>query len=472
MSKEVVTRFAPSPTGKPHVGNIRTAIFAYLWAKHNQGKFLLRIEDTDRARLDPSSQKYIEESLAWLGLDYDEEMVFQSDRKNIHQDYANTLINKGAAYKCFCSKERLEKLREDQTKKKLPPGYDGLCRELTKEEIKKNESTPYVIRFKMPKSGKAVWNDGIRGKMAIDYKIADDPVIIKSDGWPTYHLASVIDDHEQEITDVIRGEEWISSTPKHIALYEAFNWKTPRFNHMPHINGPDGSKLSKRHGDTAILDYREKGYLPDAIFNFLALLGWNDGTEKEIFTRDELIKTFEIERIGRSPAVFDIKKLDWMDGQYIRASQTANLKKQITTLYPEEKIVKSDIFDKVLEVEKSRLSKLSDILEKTEHYITPSVYKTELLVFKKSNKEDTLRGLEAAMAKLEKGEWPKTAKRLNNLLAEIVNKTDLSNGDVFWPVRVALSGEEKSASPPELLWVIGKKESLERIKRAIKKLGE
>jgi glutamyl-tRNA synthetase len=472
MYKNVVTRFAPSPTGKPHVGNIRTAIFAYLWAKHNQGKFLLRIEDTDRERLDPSSQKYIEESLTWLGLDYKEEIIFQSDRKEIHQDFANILVKERKAYKCFCSKERLEKLREDQTKKKLPPGYDGLCRELTQEEIKKNEGKPYVIRFKMPKRGKAVWNDGIRGKMAIDYKVSDDPVIIKSDGWPTYHLASVIDDHEQEITDVIRGEEWISSTPKHIALYEAFNWKTPRFNHMPHINGPDGSKLSKRHGDTAILDYREKGYLPDAMFNFLALLGWNDGTEKEIFTRDELIKAFEIERIGKSPAVFDIDKLDWMNGQYIRQTDSSKLITQIQSLYPKEKIVTSDNFEKVLKVEKSRLSKLSDILEKTEYYITPPKYKTELLVFKKSNRVDTLRGLEAALTSLESGEWPKTVEGLNNLLAKIVEESNLSNGDLFWPVRVALSGEEKSASPPELLWVIGKKESLERIKRAISKLSE
>lgn len=469
--KKTITRFAPSPTGKPHVGNIRTAIFAYLWARHNQGKFLLRIEDTDRERLDPDSQKYIEESLVWLGLDYDEDIIFQSDRREIHQDFASKLVDEERAYKCFCSKERLEKLREDQTKKKLPPGYDGLCRELTQEEVKKNEGKPYVIRFKMPKKGKAIWNDGIHGKMAIDYKISDDLVIIKSDGWPTYHLASVIDDHEQEITDVIRGEEWISSTPKHIALYEAFNWKTPRFNHMPHINGPDGSKLSKRHGDTAILDYKEKGYLPDAMFNFLTLLGWNDGTVQEIFNRNELINAFEIERIGRSPAVFDIKKLDWMNGQYIRQTDNSTLKTKIKSLYPEEKIVTSDNFDKVFEVEKSRLNKLSDILEKTEYYITPPKYKAELLVFKKSTRDDTLKGLTSVSASLEK-EWSDTVDELNKLLSKTVEENSLSNGDLFWPVRVALSGEEKSASPPELLWVIGKEESLERIKHAIKKLGE
>lgn len=470
--KKTITRFAPSPTGKPHVGNIRTAIFAYLWARHNDGSFLLRIEDTDRERLDPDSQKYIEESLAWLGLDYDEEIIFQSDRREVHQDFASNLVDEGRAYKCFCSKERLEKLREDQTKKKLPPGYDGLCRELTQEEVKKNEGKPYVIRLKMPRSGKAIWNDGIRGKMTIDYKISDDPVIIKSDGWPTYHLASVIDDHEQEVTDVIRGEEWISSTPKHLALYSALNWKAPRFNHMPHINGPDGSKLSKRHGDTAILDYREKGYLPEAMFNFLALLGWNDGTEKEIFERDELIKFFEIERIGKSPAVFDIDKLSWMNGQYIRASQITKLKKQITNLYPKEKIVTSDNFDKVLEVEKSRLSKLSDILEKTEYYITPPKYKAELLVFKKSTRSDTLRGLNFVSASLEKDGWTDTVEGLNDLLSKIVENNNLNNGDVFWPVRVALSGEEKSASPPELLWVIGREESLSRIKTAIKKIDD
>jgi glutamyl-tRNA synthetase len=469
MSK-VVTRFAPSPTGRPHVGNIRTAIFAYLWAKHNKGDFLLRIEDTDRERLVPESQAYIEESLKWLGIEYDQEIIYQSDRKNIHQEYAKKLVSEDKAYKCFCSKERLDQLRNEQIKKKLPPGYDGHCRNLSKEEIDAKTDEPFVIRFKMPKSGEAKWLDGIRGEMSIDYKISDDPIIIKSDGWPTYHLAAVIDDHEMNVTDVIRGEEWISSTPKHLALYDAFSWKAPKFSHMPHINGPDGTKLSKRHGDTAILDYMEKGYLPETLFNFLTLLGWNDGTEKELFTKDELIKSFEISRIGKSPAVFDLKKLDWMNGLYIRSLSNQELISQIKKLDLKSEIINLQNFEKIIEVEKSRLTTLCDITIDSEYYVKFPNYQKELLIFKKSDKETTLKGLKTTKDYLENIKLPEGIEELNKALSKIVEKEKLNNGDVFWPVRVALSGSEKSASPAELLWIFGKDESIFRLKKAIEKL--
>ncbi len=465
--QKVITRFAPSPTGKPHVGNIRTAIFAYLWAKHNKGHFLLRIEDTDQERLVPESLKYIEESLAWLGIDFDQEIIYQSKRKEIHQKYANDLLKSKRAYKCFCTKERLEKLRENQIKKKMPPGYDGLCRNLTKEELLAKKDASYVIRFKMPKNGVAKWDDKIRGEMKINFDISDDPIILKTDGFPTYHLASVVDDHELKITDVIRGEEWISSTPKHLALYEALGWQPPGFAHMPHINGPDGSKLSKRHGDTALLDYRAQGYLPEAIFNFLALLGWNDGTEKEIFEKKELIKSFNLKRIGKSPAVFDIKKLDWMNGHYIRNLTTEQLKNKIIKLLPGSKITKLKNLDRILEVEKTRLVVLCDIEKETDFYLDAPKYGAKLLIFKKSNKTDTLKGLTETLQYFEAERWPDTVKGLNLSLGNVAANHNLSNGDVFWPARVALSGLEKSPSPAELLWVLGKKESLKRIKKAI-----
>lgn len=470
--KKIVTRFAPSPTGKPHVGNIRTAIYAYLWARHNNGSFLLRIEDTDRERLVPESLKYIEESLHWLGINYDEEIIHQSERKDIHQNYANTLLNNNNAYMCFCTKERLEKLRENQAQKKLPPGYDGFCRELSPKKINEKKNQKYVIRFKMPKEGTANWDDGVRGKMSIDYKISDDPVLIKSDGWPTYHLASVVDDYEQGVTDIIRGEEWISSTPKHLAIYNAFGWTPPKFSHLPLIKGADGSKLSKRHGDTAILDYKKNGYLPEAIFNFLTLLGWNDGTEKEIFTKEELVKLFDIKRIGKSPAIFDIKKLNWINGQYIRQASSQELLTKINNLYPKNKIIKLDNFKKIFEVEKSRLEKLSDILVGTEYYLSLPKYPPSMLIFKKSNPKDTLKGLNATLSYLKKNKWPENIDNLNNILAKIAKENNLSNGDVFWPVRVALSGKEKSPSPAEILWVFGKDESLKRINIAIKTLAK
>lgn len=473
MSK-VVTRFAPSPTGDPHVGNIRTAIFAYLCARSQKGKFLLRIEDTDRERMVPGSLENIEASLKWLGLDYDDEKVFQSERREYHLKMAEKLLSEGKAYKCFCSKERLDTLRETQQKEKKAPGYDGRCRHLTKEVINEKEKAGecYVIRFAMPETGTAEWDDQVRGKMAIEYSASDDQVIVKSDGWPTYHLASVIDDHDSGVTDVIRGEEWIPSTPKHIAIYKAFGWEVPRFAHTPQINGTGGKKLSKRDGDTAILDYREKGYLPEAMLNFLSLLGWNEGTEKEIYTKKELIAAFTLKRIGRSPAVFDQRKLDWINGHYLREKDNEDLVELLKELYPKEGIVKSDKLSKIIEVEKSRLSKLSDLLTGTEYFLGEPKYDPNILIFKNSNKEDTKKGLEGALTALGDKTWDKlSVNDFENVLKDVVEKSGLSNGDVFWPVRVALSGLEKSPSPAEIMWVLGKEETLLRLKTALKSLS-
>jgi glutamyl-tRNA synthetase len=471
---KVVTRYAPSPTGNPHVGNIRTALFAYLYAKSNKGKFLLRIEDTDQARFVPEALEYIEESLAWLGISYDGEKVFQSDRLPKYQEYAETLIKKGSAYRCYCDVGRLEVLRKEQIQKKLPPVYDGKCRNLTAEERKKHEelNEKYVVRFAVPTQGKAIWDDLVRGKIEIDYVTQDDPVILKSDGWPTYHLANIVDDHEMDITDVIRGDEWIPSTPKHIAMYEAFGWPIPRYSHLPTILGSDKSKLSKRHGDTAILEYRDRGYLPDAMVNFLALLGWNDGTEKEIYQVSELIAAFDISRVQKSPAVFDIAKLDWINEQYIRSTDNVKLISLVKSLYPNAKITKLLNFDRILEVEKGRLSKLSDISVGTDYFIKLPKYDANTLIFKKSTKPDTISGLIATTEQLKKIKWEKMQKEdFEELLKKAAIDNELGNGDVFWPVRVALSGLEKSPSPAELLWALGPTEALGRLQCAIKLLS-
>lgn len=471
---KVVTRFAPSPTGSPHLGSIRTAIFAYLWAKHNNGKFLLRIEDTDRERLVEGAAEEIEDSLRWLGLNYDDEKIFQSDRKEVHKKHAEDLLATEKAYKCFCTKERLEKLRKGQESKKIPPGYDKHCRNLSKKEIAEFESnkTPFVIRLAMPEEGNAEWEDLVRGKMSVEYTLSDDQILVKSDGWPTYHLASVVDDHDQGVTDVIRGEEWLPSTPKHIALYEAFRWSIPRFAHLPVIIGKSGGKkLSKRDGDTAVSDYMKNGYLPEAMVNFLALLGWNPGTTEEIFNMDELVKKFDLCRVQKSPAVFDIEKLDWLNGQYIRKTQNSKLKAQIKAISPKSPLAESPIFDRILEVEKSRLATLTDITKDTEYFGKSPKINAKMLVFGKSTKESTLKGLEAtqeAFSSLSEGTWQKMEiGDFEAILMKVVESEDLSNGDVFWPVRVALSGREKSPSPAELLWVFGKEEALKRIEQAI-----
>ncbi|MCL4419422.1 glutamate--tRNA ligase [Patescibacteria group bacterium] len=361
----VRTRFAPSPTGLLHVGGMRTAIFDYLFARANNGQFIVRIEDTDRERFIPEGIKYIEECLQWMQIERDNEIFFhQSERLEIYSKYSDRLISENKAYKCFCSKERLDTLREEQVKLKKPPGYDGLCRNLNTEEIREKEqkNNKYVIRFKMPKETREIkWNDLIRGEISIRSDIQEDPVIIKSDGFPTYHLANVVDDHEMKITTVIRGEEWIPSTPKHILLYEALGLELPKFAHTPLITGKNGKKLSKRHGDTAFLDYRDKGYLPEAMLNFLALLGWNDGTTQELYTKEELIKKFDIKGVGKSPAIFDIERLNWINGEKIRALTPQKLTESLRDFDPEyAKDKDTEIFIRAVKVMQTRMVTLKD----------------------------------------------------------------------------------------------------------------
>lgn len=471
---KVVTRYAPSPTGNPHVGNIRTALFAYLFAKSQKGEFLLRIEDTDRARFVPEALKYIEESLDWLGIKYDGEKVFQSGRLMEYQKLAADLVKKNQAYKCFCNPEKLAKIRKEQEKKKIAPKYDRCCLDLSPQEVEKKEKAgeKYVIRFKMPDKGAATWHDLVKGDISIEYATQEDFIILKSDGWPTYNFANVLDDHEMGITHVIRGDEYIPSNPKYIRLYETFGWKVPEYAHLSLIVGPDKSKLSKRHGDTAILDYRDRGYLPEAMVNFLALLGWNDGTEDEIFTMDDLIKRFDISRVQKAPAVFDIEKLNWLNGIYIRKADNVYLQRIMGDLFPKATIIKQDNFDRILEVEKTRLTTLADILKGNEYFTKqPSSYKN-ILIFKKSTKEATKKGLTEAQGMFNGiKNWDKcSVSDFEEVLKKTVDRAKLTNGDVFWPVRVALSGVEKSPSPAELLWVLGKEESLKRAGKAIEVL--
>ncbi|MEX2080633.1 MAG: glutamate--tRNA ligase [Dehalococcoidia bacterium] len=328
MTTAVRTRYAPSPTGAPHVGNIRTALFAWALARANGGQFLLRIEDTDQKRLAANSIPGIYESLAWLGIHWDEgpdiggphAPYIQSQRLDIYNDVAATLIAQGTAYRCFCSAERLDQLRAAQRAAKKPPGYDGLCGAISPRDSEVRGATePHVVRFRMKAAGTTVLDDAVRGRITFDNALQDDFVVVKSDGFPTYHLAAIVDDHIMEISHVLRGEEWLSSAPKHLQLAEALGYRVPVYAHLPLIVGPDHKKLAKRTGDTAALDYRDRGYLPEAMVNFLALLGWSLDAETTLIPPAELAAKFTLERVVPNPAVFDLGRLDYLNGQYIRA---------------------------------------------------------------------------------------------------------------------------------------------------------
>ncbi|UCC90766.1 MAG: glutamate--tRNA ligase, partial [Dehalococcoidia bacterium] len=321
MNKSVRVRFAPSPTGYPHVGNIRTALFNWLFARHYGGSFIVRVEDTDVARKVKGAEEAILDGLRWLGLDWDEGPYYQSQRLELYHEAAKRLVAQGDAYYCYCSPQRLEEMRAEQVRRKQPPGYDRRCRDLSREERAEKEAegiTP-VVRFKTPLSGQTRFNDLIWGEVVFQNDTLDDFVLLKSDGYPTYHLANVVDDHLMEISHVLRAEEWLSSTPRHLLMYQALGFEPPQFAHLPMILGTDRAKLSKRHGAVSITEYREQGYLPEAMVNFLALLGWSLDDKTEIIPQQELINSFSVERVSRTAAVFNRDKLNWMNGVYIRS---------------------------------------------------------------------------------------------------------------------------------------------------------
>jgi len=313
-------RFAPSPTGYLHIGGLRTALYNYLFAKKNKAKFILRIEDTDQSRYVERADQQIIETLKTFGINFDERPFHQSKRLKLYQKYVQQLVNKNKAYYCFCTKKRLDEMRKKQQAEKRIPKYDRHCLNLSKEEINKKlkNKEPYVIRLKLPDNQDIVFKDGVYGEVKINTNDMDDQVLLKSDGYPTYHLAVVVDDHEMGITHIIRGEEWLPSTPKHVLLYQMFNWKVPTFIHLPLLLNPDKSKLSKRQGDVAAEDFLAKGYLPEAILNYIAFLGWNPKTTKEIYSVEELIRDFDIAKINKAGAIFNIEKLNWFNAEYVR----------------------------------------------------------------------------------------------------------------------------------------------------------
>lgn len=480
------TRFAPSPTGYLHIGGLRTALYNYLFAKQQDGTFLLRIEDTDRNRLVERATESLVKTMIQMGLTPDEGVVLegdvlvqhgergpyiQSERLEIYEEHIQKLIDSGKAYHCFCSKERLDEVRKHQEIAKLPTKYDRHCCSLSEEEVKAklDAGESFVVRFKIPE-GETTFDDAVRGKITINNKEVDDQVIRKSDGFPTYHLAVVVDDHHMGVTHVIRGEEWISSVPKHVLLYEAFGFNLPTFAHLPLLLNPDRSKLSKRQGDVAVEDYLAKGYLPEALMNFVALCGFNPSGDQEIYTIDELIKSFDLSKVNKGGAVFDTQKLDWMNGMYIRHLSDEELMDRIKPFVNKE--VSDSLLKKILAVEKGRMTRLNEIDDKIPEYTDSTDYDAEILIWKKADAKDAHEKL-SAISQLLEG-WTDVDFEDINLIEEKVKEYTKDkawqNGNVLWPLRVSLSGKKASPSPFELLWVFGKEESLKRIADALSKL--
>ena len=476
-------RFAPSPTGYLHIGGLRTALYNYLFARKQNGKIILRIEDTDRKRFFEGAVENLTETLKWSGIDFDEgpeiggdfNPYFQSERLKIYFELANKLISEDKAYHCFCTAERLEKLKEEQQKQKLPQAkYDKHCLHLSKEEIKNklDSGEPYVIRLNIQPDQKVNFVDVIRGAVEFETNNIDDQVLIKSDGYPTYHLANVVDDHLMKITHVIRGEEWLSSTPKHIILYDYFDWEKPIFAHLPLLLNPDKSKLSKRQGDVAVEDYREKGYLKEALINFVALLGWNFGDDKEFYEMDELIKKFSLERVHKSGAVFNIEKLNWLNFEHLRKKPDEVVLKMLRAEIDKSEFHNSDFNDdyllKVINAMKERVSFVREYLSKSSYFFkAPDTYEEQNL--KKRWKEDSHQLLAELKDKFITLNNP-SKDDFEKALDEVATKLNVGKGKLVHPLRIAVSGVGEGPGIFDIVSVIGKEETLSRVETALNKL--
>ena len=473
-------RLAPSPTGFLHVGNLRGALFAYLLTKKWGGKLILRIEDTDQKREVAGAVDSLLRILAWSGIKFDEGPAIggkygpyiQSKRIGIYQKHADILLQSGAAYKCFCSEERLEKLRAEQTENKLAPRYDRACRDLSEEAVaeKIKAGSSFVIRQKMPLEGEVKVFDELRGEIKFPATDLEDQVLVKSNGVPTYQLANVVDDHLMKISHVTRGDEWLPSYPKNILLYQAFGWTAPKFIHLPLILNKEGGKLSKRQGDVFVEDYKNKGYLPETLINFCALLGWHPKTEQEIYTLEELEKAFDLKGLGISPAVFDLDKLDYFNGYYLRQKSIKDLA-ELCRPYIEGagKTVDDSTLEKIVILARERLKKLSDIIELSAFILNDEInYDKELLLWKSLGGEEVRVNLATLKTELEK--IPETAwgiKDLENIIGVYLKSNNLKVGNYLWPMRVALTGAKNSPSPFEAAFALGKKRALNRLEKAI-----
>ncbi len=513
-SSKTRVRFAPSPTGFVHIGSLRTALFSFLFARHHQGVNILRVEDTDQNRFVEGAMENLLRVMKRMGVEFDEGYYLDSDgqvqergghgpylqsrRLDIYKKYVLELVGNGKAYYCFCDEARLDELRKEQTALKKPPMYDRHCRNLSADEVAQKQQefatagkVP-VIRQAIPPEGKTVIHDLIYGDVIYDHAVLDDQVLLKSDGYPTYHLAVVVDDHLMEISHVIRGEEWIPSTPKHLLLYAAFGWEPTAFAHLPLILNPDKSKLSKRQGDVAVEDFLKKGYLEQALLNFVVFLGWNPKTEQELFSMQELIDQFDLSKVNKSGAVFDSNKLDWINGQYLRKLSVGELADLLLPYWEEagyvrveaEKIIiptSGERIDKkylnaIAALEQERLKKLSEIGERTKYFFAAPEYDPALLVWRKSDAADAqakLLLLKDLFAEMNE-DVLSDAEKLEAALKEFISANSFDTGAVLWPLRVALTGQQASPGPFEVAATLsqglGKATIIQRIDQAAAQL--
>ncbi|MCS7222844.1 MAG: glutamate--tRNA ligase [Anaerolineae bacterium] len=495
-SQPVRVRMAPSPTGYFHLGSARTALFNWLYARHTGGRFILRIEDTDRTRYHPEALADILASLRWLSLDWDEGPevggdygpYFQSQRLPIYQEYARKLVAEGHAYYCYCSEERLTALREEQRKRKQPIGYDRHCRHLTAAQRAEYEAQGIVpvIRLKVPDEGEITFHDLIRGEITVDVRTLDDLVLLKSDGFPTYHLANVVDDHLMEITHILRGDEWLSSVPRHILLYRAFGWEPPAMAHLPLLLDPSGKgKMSKRKPvvdgveyPTLIRDFRQEGYLPEAMFNFLALLGWSYDPANDLFTREQAIERFDIVDINPKPSVVSYSKLEWMNGVYIRQLSIEELTRRLVPFLAkglgltDEEVACHPGLPVLVPAIQERLKKLSDAAELVDFaFREPGEYDPQRLIGQKMTAAESLEALRAAREALatlpEFAEGP-----METALRELAERLGVKAGALFGILRVAITG--KQVAPPLFASIVavGRERTLARCDRAIRLLEQ
>ena len=483
--KKVRTRFAPSPTGYMHIGNLRTALFTYLIAKQNDGDFILRIEDTDQERYVEGAVDVIYKTLKDVGLNWDEGPdvggpvgpYVQSERMGMFKQYAIELVEKGEAYYCFCDKERLEEVKAIQEASGIMPMYDRHCRNLSKEEVqaKLDAGVPYVIRQKVPLEGEVTFHDALYGDITVDCSTLDDQILIKTDGMPTYNFANVVDDHLMGISHVVRGNEYLASAPKYNLLYKAFGWEVPEYIHVEHIMKDKQHKLSKRDGDASYEDLMQKGYLKEAVINYIALLGWAPKGENEIFTLEELIKEFDIQGLSKSPAIFDPMKLKAINGKYIKALSPEQFA-EYAIPYIKETVKREDVdLMEIASLLQARTELFTDIPESVDFIDALPEYDIELYSHKKmkTNPENSLESLKAVLPVLEaidEADW--TIENIHDKLFELIGKLEVKNGIILWPLRVAVSG--KAFTPGggiEICHIIGKADSIDRIKKGIEKLS-
>ena len=501
MDKKIRVRIAPSPTGDPHVGTAYIGLFNYAFAKHNGGDFLLRIEDTDRTRFSGDSEQQIFDAMKWLGLNYDEGPDVggdkgpyrQSERFDLYKEYAEKLVEKGEAYYCFCTSERLQKLRERQVAMKQAPGYDGHCRKLTEEEIKAKleAGEPYTIRLKMPYEGETIVNDQLRGEIRFENSKIDDQVLLKSDGFPTYHLANIVDDHLMGITHVIRAEEWIASTPKHVQLYKAFGWEEPKWYHMPLLRNADKTKISKRKNPVSLNYYKEEGYLKEGVLNFLALMGWSFGGDREIFTLEEMVENFSFDRISLGGPVFDLVKLGWVNNHHMRLKDLDELTKLAIPFFVQAGFYKDE---NLSEKEYNKLKRIVEITREgsqtlKELTVNGAIYfeddfdlpvVTEEMNKKERKSVEKLRSsLEAEIGKISINKFVEKISALNEDITEEEAKKvlhelqeELGEGPaaVLMPLRAVVTGKARGADLYTVIAVIGKARTLKRVENTLKKL--